>query len=77
MRLFKPKRGEVYTTENCCREVRLDLLCGKLEVGQIIKGFRHYRLDERDGKEVWEVVQIDEQDRNNCKVKFVGYEYED
>jgi hypothetical protein len=53
----------------------LDLLCGPLSVGQIIKGFRHYHLDERDGKEVWKVITVDEKDRNNCKVKFIGYEY--
>lgn len=77
MRPRKLKRGEICTTEDCCREVRLDLLGSKLEVGQIIKGWRHYHLDERDGMEVWEVVAIDEKDRNNCKVKFVGYEYKD
>jgi hydrogenase maturation factor len=75
MKAIKLKIGQIYDTTNCCREVRLDLLCSKLSVGQTIKGWRHYRLDERDGMEVWQVIEIDENDRNNCKVKFLGYEY--
>jgi hypothetical protein len=68
---MKLKRNKIYTTINCCREVRLDLLCAKLKIGQMVKG---WRTD--DVIEIWKVIEIDEKDRNNCKVKFIGYAYE-